>query len=70
MLSTTKLEYISTMYITKKALWIYSLISQIFHIQLDTTIFFSDNQSIITLATNHQYYSHTKHIDVYYHFIY
>ena len=30
---------------------------------------FCDNQSVIALTWDHQYHSHMKHIDVWYHFI-
>ena len=53
----------------KEALWLCSLISQLFGITLNTTTLFSDNQSAIALAKEHQYCAHTKHIDVHYHFI-
>jgi hypothetical protein len=33
------------------------------------TTLFSDNQSAIALAKDHQYHAHTKHIDIRYHFI-
>jgi len=54
---------------TKKALWLCSLISQILHIQLNTITLFSNNQSVIVLATDYQYYLCTKHIDMLYYFI-
>ena len=68
-LFTTKSEYVCAIYTTKKALWLCSLISQIFQTQLNITTLFSDNQSVITLVTDYQYHSHTKYINVYYHFI-
>ena len=57
------------MYMAKEALWLCSLISQLFGITLNTTTLFSDNQSAIALAKEHQYRARTKHIDVHYHFI-
>ena len=68
-LFTTESEYVYAIYTTKKALWLCSLISQIFQTQLNITTLFSDNQSVITLVTDYQYHSHTKYINVYYHFI-
>ena len=68
-LSTTESEYMAATHATKEALWIQSLISQIFNITLSPTILFSDNQSTIVLAKDNQFHSRTKHIDIRYHFI-
>jgi hypothetical protein len=69
MLSTTKSEYVGAVHVTKEALWLHSLISQVFGLQLMATTLFSDNQSAIALASDHQFHPHTKHIDIHYHFI-
>ena len=68
-LSTTKSEYVAATYAAKEALWLRSLISQLFGITLNATTLFSDNQSAIALTKEHQYHARTKHIDVRYHFI-
>lgn len=68
-LSTTESEYVGAVHASKEALWLRSLISQIFSTTLDTTTLFSDNQSAIALASDHQYHPRTKHIDIRYHFI-
>jgi hypothetical protein len=68
-LSTTESEYVAITYAAKEALWLRSLISQIFGITLSSTILFSDNQSAIALAKEHQYHARTKHIDIRFHFI-
>ena len=68
-LSTTESEYIAATYATKEALWLRTLISQLFSITLSATTLFSDNQSVIALAKEHQYHARTKHIDVWFHFI-
>jgi hypothetical protein len=49
-LSTTKSEYIAITYAAKEALWIHSLISQIFDIPALSIPLFSDNQSAIALT--------------------
>jgi hypothetical protein len=68
-LSTTESEYVGATHAAKEALWLRSLISQVFEsIPLTTTVF-SDNQSAIALAKDHQYHARTKHIDIRYHFI-
>ena len=42
-LSTTEIEYIAATYTAKEALWLRSLISQLFNTTLDATTLFSDN---------------------------
>ncbi len=68
-LLTTESEYVAATHGTKEALWLHSLLSEVFTPFTDPTTLFSDNQSVITLARNHQYHAWTKHIDVCFHFI-
>ena len=68
-LSITESEYIAATYAAKEALWLRSLLSQIFDITLDTTTLYSDNQSAIALTKDHQYHARTKHIDICFHLI-
>ena len=56
-LSITESEYIAATYAAKEALWLCSLLSQIFDITLDTTTLYSDNQSAIALTKDHQYHA-------------
>src|SRR6266567_9151639 len=68
-LSTTESEYVAATYAAKEALWLRSLLSQIFDTTLEPTTLFSDNQSAIALTKDHQYHARTKHIDIRFHFI-
>jgi hypothetical protein len=68
-LSTTESEYVAATHGMKEALWLRSLISEVFGKLGDATVMFSDNQSAIALARDHQYHARTKHIDVRYHWI-
>ena len=68
-LSTTESEYIAVMHASKEALWLQSLISQLFDVSLQPTTLFSDNQSTIALTQDHQYHPRTKHINIRCHFI-
>src|SRR6266545_6324931 len=68
-LSTTESEYIAATSAAKEALWLRSLITQLFGTTLDATTLFSYNQSAIALTKDHQYHAHTKHIDIQFHFI-
>jgi len=68
-LSTTESEYVSMTHAAKEAVWLCLLILQVFKSILPPTTLFSDNKSAIALAKDHQYYAHTKHINIHYHFI-
>jgi hypothetical protein len=68
-LSTTESEYVAAVYAAKEALWLRSLISSLFGIDIPTTTLFSDNQSAIALTKEHQYHARTKHIDIRFHFL-
>jgi hypothetical protein len=68
-LSTTESKYVAATSAVKEALWLRSLITQLFDITLNATTLFSDNQSAIALTKDHQYHARTKHIDVRFHFI-
>lgn len=68
-LSTTESEYVAVTHAAKEALWLRSLIEQLFGTTLSPTTLFSDNQSAIALSKDHQYHARTKHIDIRFHFI-
>ena len=68
-LSTTESEYVAAAHAAKEALWLRSLIEQLFEEKLSPTTMFYNNQSGIALAKDHQYHARMKHIDVRYHFI-
>jgi hypothetical protein len=68
-LSTTESEYVAATHATKEGLWLRSLLTQLFGPVSGATILFSDNQSAISLAKDHQYHARTKHIDIRFHFI-
>jgi len=68
-LSTTESEYVAATHGMKEALWLRSLLSEVFGPIKPPTTLFSDNQAAIALTRDHQYHARTKHIDVRYHFI-
>lgn len=68
-LSTTESEYVAATHGGKEALWLRSLISEVFGDITSPTTLFSDNQAAIALTRDHQYHPRTKHIDVRYHWI-
>ena len=61
-------EYIAATHADKEALWLRSLISQLFNVKMVPTILFCDNQSTIELTKDHQYHTRIKHIDIHFHF--
>ena len=68
-LSTTESEYVAAVHAAKEALWLHSLISSLFGIDIPTMTLFSDNQSAIALTKEHQYHARTKHIDIRFYFL-
>ena len=67
--ATTESEYVAVTHAAKEAIWLHSLISQLFGVILSPTNLFSDNQSAIALTKEHQYHACMKHIDICFHFI-
>jgi hypothetical protein len=55
----TESEYIAATYTAKEALWLPSLLTQLFNITLEPTMLFSDNQSAIALTKDHQFHART-----------
>src|SRR6202522_752242 len=68
-LSTTESEYVAAVHAAKEELWLRSLISQLFGIELTTMTLFSEDRSAIALTKEHQYHARTKHIDIRFHFL-
>ena len=50
-------------HVTKKALWLYLFISEIFDKKLENMTIFSDNQSIIVLKTSN--FMHIQNISIF-----
>lgn len=68
-LSTTESEYIAITHASKEALWLCSLIGQVFAPFMEPISLNSDNLGAIALTQDHQYHACTKHIDIRFHFI-
>ena len=68
-LSTMESKYIAVTHASKEALWLFSLIHQLFDVKLSPTTLYSNNQSAIALMKDHQYYICMKHINIHYHLI-
>ena len=68
-LSTAEAEYVAATHTAKEAIWLQKLIGKLFPHVLMPTPLFCDNQAALKLATDDNYHTHTKHIDLQYHFI-
>ena len=68
-LLTTEAEYVAVTHAAKEALWLRTLIKEIFGNINGPTTLYSDNQSAIALMRDHQHHTRTKHIDIRFHFI-
>ena len=55
-LSMTEGEYVATMQSAKEALWLHLFMGEVFGLELAPTTLFSDNESVIALAKDHQYH--------------
>ena len=68
-LSSIEAEYIAQMHMAKEALWLHSFLQELHSVPDDPLILNCDNQGAITLAKGNKFHTHTKHIDMHYHFI-
>ena len=68
-LSSTKAEYIAQMHTAKEALWLRSFIDKVRGPLGKPIVIKCDNQGVIALAKDNKFHSHTKHINLCYHFI-
>jgi hypothetical protein len=68
-LSTTEVEYVAATHTTKEALWLTSLLGELYGDFKGPVTLYSDNQSAIALTKDHQYHARTKHINIHFHFI-
>ena len=68
-LFTAESEYVAATHTAKEALWLQCLIGEMFWPLTEPTTLFGDNQSAIALTHDSSYHTHTKHIDICYHFI-
>ncbi len=67
-LSSTESEYIALTNAAKEAIWIKQMLNELNRIT-STPIIFCDNKSSISLASNPDFHSRSKHIDIRHHFI-
>jgi hypothetical protein len=70
-LSSTEAEYIAGAHAAKEAIWLKSLVSEIWKDQATNSpiTLHIDNQSAIAIAKNPEFHDRTKHIEVRHHFL-
>ena len=67
-LSSTEAEYIAITTASKEGIWINQLLDEL-KIKIDIIKLFCDNKSAILLASNPEFHSRTKHIDIRVHYV-
>ena len=68
-LSSTEAKYIAQTHMAKKAIWLRNFINEIQGKTSGPLTMLCDNQGAIALSKDNKFHSHTKHIDLRYHFI-
>lgn len=68
-LSTTEAEYVALTHAAKEAIWLRSLLMEVFRAPADPITIHGDNQGSIALARDDRFHARTKHIDIRFHFI-
>ena len=68
-LSIAEAEYVVACLASSKAVWLRNILSNLFHLQLDTTCIYCDNQSCLKLSENPVFHDKLKHIEIKYHYI-
>ena len=68
-LSTTESEYMALCMTVQEAMWIRGFLNHISHTGLKAVTIYEDNQFMIDLTKNPEVHSHSKHIDVRFHWL-
>ena len=64
-----EVEYTALTHMAKEALWLQSMVSEIFREDRKPVVINCDNQGSIVLSRDNKYHSQMKHINIQYHFI-
>jgi hypothetical protein len=68
-LSTTEAEYIATCSASCEAIWLQRLLTCLFDLEMEATMFLCDNQICIKMKENLVFHDKSKHIEIWYHYI-
>jgi hypothetical protein len=69
-LSTVEEEYIVACSSSCKAIWLRKLLTDLFDLEMEENMILCDNQSCIKMTENPVFHDRSKHIEIYYHYIY
>jgi len=67
--SSVEAEYVTSANVTKEAVWLRTLLTELDFPPTTATVIFANNQGCIALANNPVSHSRAKHIDIHHHFI-
>ncbi|GBL89663.1 hypothetical protein AVEN_104619-1 [Araneus ventricosus] len=67
-MSTTEAEFVAPSQACKKAIWLYRLFMDIYHLQC-VPVLQVDNENVIQLINYTEFHNRTKYIDVHYKFV-
>jgi len=67
--SSVEAEYVTSANVTKEAVWLRTLLTELDFPPTTATVIFANNQGCIALANNPVSHSRAKHIDIRHHFI-
>ena len=68
-LNTNEAEYIAACSVSCESIWLQKLMSGLFDLVLDTTVILCDNQSCIKMTENPVFHDKSKHIEIWYFYI-
>ena len=68
-LCTAATKYIAACSTSCEAIWLRKLLSNLFDLEMDATMFLCDNQSCMKMAENPLFHDKTKHIEIRYFYI-
>jgi hypothetical protein len=68
-LSTAKAEYIALTAVMHEILYLQALIAELYEPVIPPIPVYCDNQGAVALTTNNKFHTHTKHIDIRYHYV-
>ena len=68
-LSSTEAKYIAATHAAKEVVWLRRLLLELKQKVEGPTILTMDNQSAITIARNPEFHDHSKHIEIWHHFL-
>jgi hypothetical protein len=68
-LSTTESKYITISKASREAIWLRHLYGELGFAQKQATLLLGDNDGSIAMARNPQFYRHTKHVELCWHWV-